>query len=89
MKAALILAQSADLATTLLMMAWVGVGAEVNPLLRAVWDGAGPLGVSAIKAGAVGLVLWVRSPLALGFGIGLGALAAALNGAMLMWALAA
>lgn len=81
-----LLAQALDLLTTLACVAWLGIGAELNPISREAWALAGPLGLVGVKViGAVGMYWlsigrrdFLTVPL-LWFFVALGVLAAASN----------
>jgi|GEM_PF-1946271 len=76
-------AQLLDLATFVPAVARVGIGAESNPMARALYLNVGPLGPAALKAAAIVIILlvlarigrrfpaYVRPAAALGVGIGL------------------
>ena len=82
----MLLAQALDLLTTLACVAWLGIGAELNPVSREAWALAGPLGLVGVKVvGAAGMYWlsigrrdFLTVPL-LWFFVALGALAAASN----------
>lgn len=50
-------AQLLDLATFLPAVGRMGIGAESNPLARALYLSIGPLGPAALKAGAIAIIL--------------------------------
>lgn len=52
-----IIASVADLAVTLLGVAWFGYGTELNPIARDILVTRGPLGLSAFKISGVCLVI--------------------------------
>lgn len=54
---AVAVAQLMDLATFLPAVGRMGIGAESNPLARALYLSIGPLGPAALKAGAIAIIL--------------------------------
>lgn len=59
MFAVVLAAQLLDLATFVPAVARVGIGAESNPLARALYLSAGPLGPAALKVAAIAIMLLV------------------------------
>ncbi len=55
--ALVVVAELLDLATFLPAAAHVGIGAESNPLARTLYLSAGPLGLAALKAAAIAVML--------------------------------
>ncbi len=59
MFAVVVVAQLLDLATFVPAVARAGIGAESNPLARALYLSAGPIGPAALKVGAIAIMLLV------------------------------
>lgn len=51
------IAQLLDLATFIPAVARVGIGAERNPLARALYESIGPMGPAALKAAAIAILV--------------------------------